>query len=288
MKKTSSCPVCQHAIDTYKVSCPQNLETHFSPRTRPSLVYQSFVLCPHCLTKFNTAAFSVNEQTKLYQKSELVTLKEAEQAAQTYYHHLKKICAPQLKFLEIGCSNGILLQYLNDQEQIEITGLELSEDARLKARLDIQDRILNESLHSDLFPEASFDIIFMAQTLEHLSNPNEVIQFCHYWLSPMGKIILVTHDYNSPTNKILGKKSPIYDVQHNQVFCAQSLDLLLENNRFSKQEQRSFINYYSVNYALYLLKASFPFLPKISLPEFLDFKIPFIAGNLLSIYQKNS
>ena len=65
----------------------------------------------------------------------------------------------------------------------------------------------------------------------------------------------VTHDHKSFVNQVLGKKSPIVDIEHLQLFSKKSIVELLQRSNFNSIGEFSFFNRYSLRYWVRL----FPF-----------------------------
>lgn len=61
---------------------------------------------------------------------------------------------------------------------------------------------------------------------------------------------MVGHDRPAPVNRLLGRRSPIYDIQHLQLFCPGSLRELLERAGFRDVQVRRFRTRYPLRYWL--------------------------------------
>src|SRR5207245_2817162 len=89
-------------------------------------------------------------------------------------------------------------------------------------------RLIRPTLREGVFVEGdfepgSFDLICCFQTMEHVSAPRALAESCWRLLRPGGLLSLVTHDYRAPINRLLGRRSPIIDVAHLQLYCRSSL-----------------------------------------------------------------
>ncbi len=62
----------------------------------------------------------------------------------------------------------------------------------------------------------------------------------------------MTHDYRAPINRLLGRRSPIIDIEHMQLFCPASLDRLLGEAGFADIAIRAIRNRYPLRYWLRL------------------------------------
>jgi hypothetical protein len=63
---------------------------------------------------------------------------------------------------------------------------------------------------------------------------------------------LVTHDYAGVVNRVLGRRSPIIDIEHLQLFCRASLERLLHDAGVPPREIRALVNRYPMHYWLRL------------------------------------
>lgn len=84
-------------------------------------------------------------------------------------------------------------------------------------------------------------------TLEHVQDPMEITLAAHRLLRKGGAFVTVTHDYQGLLNRLLGKRSPIIDIEHMQLFCKQAIKQLFLNGGFHSIQSISFqINMQSV------------------------------------------
>lgn len=75
--------------------------------------------------------------------------------------------------LDIGCGDGLLLQYLKDKKNAQVRGIDISEEAvRLARERDI-DATVSNIFEVDI--ECIYDYIILSEFLEHLDEPGAVI-----------------------------------------------------------------------------------------------------------------
>ena len=107
--------------------------------------------------------------------------------------------------LDVGCGHGVLLDEAR-KRGYETTGLELSADAARHARetfgLDVQEVPL-ESFDPG---ERRFDVIMLADLIEHLEDPVGALDRCYELLADGGVLCVVTPDPSSRTAQIAGSK----------------------------------------------------------------------------------
>ncbi len=99
-----------------------------------------------------------------------------------------------------------------------------------------------------MFKPASFDLICCFMTMEHVRNPMDTALSAWRLLKPGGVFVTVTHDYGSMVNRFLGKKSPIIDIEHMQLFSKIGIDELFKRSGFVGVTSAPFINRYALDY----------------------------------------
>lgn len=94
------------------------------------------------------------------------------------------------KSLDIGCASGYFLELLNERGW-QAQGVEISQAA---AKKGLQKKLvirIGDYLEQNYRP-ASFDLITLWASIEHLPNPKEVLQRIHKDLKPRGRLIIST------------------------------------------------------------------------------------------------
>ena len=91
---------------------------------------------------------------------------------------------------EIGCGHGLLQRQVEDQYGKTVTGFDLNEYA-LKQNLSSVSRVCCYDIHQQLPAlHQSFDLIFLFDVLEHLSEETKFLNAVLYHLAPQGKLII--------------------------------------------------------------------------------------------------
>jgi SAM-dependent methyltransferase len=220
-------------------------------------------------------------------------MEEAIFAADTYESALRSVIAslPQReRALEIGTGTGVFLERLLLAGFTDVVGFEPS-----RAAIDAAAALIRPFIHEGIFAEEelapqNFDLVCCFQTLEHVSAPKALTESCMRLLRPGGVLALVIHDYTAPINRLLGRRSPIIDIEHLQLFCRSSMDKLLASSGFLTVEITPLVNRYPLRYWLRLAPLPGP-LKKIVFPT-LDLlglgglRIGVNVGNLLAIGRK--
>ncbi len=84
---------------------------------------------------------------------------------------------PGSRVLDLGCGDGALLAWLRGQKGVEAIGLEIDAtniERCLGAGVAVIEQNLNEGLSN--FDSGSFDTVLLAQTLQALDNPAELVE----------------------------------------------------------------------------------------------------------------
>jgi SAM-dependent methyltransferase len=86
------------------------------------------------------------------------------------------------------------------------------------------------------------------QTIEHVYEPLELVRDMHRILRPGGTAFLVGHDVEALSARILGAKSPIFDIEHMQLFNRRSAAVLMREAGFTDIRVSSISNSYPLSY----------------------------------------
>ena len=93
------------------------------------------------------------------------------------------------RVLDVGCADGVLMEYLRDNKNTDIRGLELSKN-KVQKCIEKGLTVIEGNAEKDLkqFPDKSFDYVVLSQTLQAFLDPELVISE----LLRVGKKALVT------------------------------------------------------------------------------------------------
>ncbi len=228
----------------------------FASRKAPEYMSHAMVRCLDCDLAYVDQPPSETSLAASYHSADYDSAEEAEDAADAYVRAiqpvLQRLAGRSDAALEIGTGTGAFLARLADAGFRNLVGIEPSVAAIAAARADrrawIREGIFVEA---DFAPD-SFDLICCFMTLEHVREPGDLASSALRLLKPGGAFVAVTHDFRAPVNRLLGRRSPIVDIEHMQLFSAHSAKRLLASRGFVDVAGRSFRNAYRPSYWLRL------------------------------------
>ena len=290
-----ACPLCGAGADQAEPFLSDTRDesrvsaSSFASRKVPEYMSHAMVRCRTCDLAYVDRPPSVASLAASYHAADYDSAEEAEDAAYAYAAALDTVL-DQLKgrgaALEIGTGTGAFLERLEAVGFAELVGVEPSSAAIAAAPAHrkpwIREGIFEEA---DFAPE-SFDLICCFMTLEHVQDPGALVAAAHRLLKPGGVFVGVTHDRRAWLNRLLGRRSPIVDIEHMQLFSATSAKRLLQHNGYTAVDGASFRNSYRPSYWLRLVPM--PDGPKRVFTRFLrgSFldrrRLPFNVGNFMS------
>lgn len=188
------------------------------------------------------------------------------------------------KIVEVGCGNGFLLKALHEDGYQNIKGYELSTDALRHAHPTIREFIRQKPFSPNR--EHSVDLIASFHLLDHLNDPLQFLKACRQGLAPGGYVLVACHNAHALSARILGERSPIWDVSHSVLFTSGTLATILKKAGFESPTVAPYVNRYSVNYWLSQLPIGTSILPFF--PRWLG-KLPLSlpAGNICAVARKS-
>ena len=296
MKRTDFCPACNTHKNKSKVFLKRNINADkirkhtFSSRKKPEFLNYQLFKCNLCDLIFSINIPDLEKVDSSYRNSIFISSQDETDAADVYYNNLKNLINFKNydSVLEIGSGSGSFIKKLNVKKKV---GIEPSISSIENADPKIKNCLVNESFENTKIQKNSTDLVCCFMTMEHVYDPLLILKKAYQFLTNKGKIILITHDYDYFLNKILGKKSPIIDIEHLQLFSPKSIDYILKVSNFKNIKIFRFKNKYRIEYWLSLLPIPIifkNFLIKIfRLIGLSNFKMGFNIGNMIIIADKN-
>lgn len=104
------------------------------------------------------------------------------------------------RVLEIGCATGYMSEYLIREKGCRVIGVEpVREQAEAAIARgmavhtgNIDDPEIQSDLDKEVTRQGAFDVLFMSQVIEHIVDPEAILQRMKGWLAPNGILVIST------------------------------------------------------------------------------------------------
>jgi SAM-dependent methyltransferase len=259
--KNTRCAICGtegNAAELY----PANFDFRalnpavFSARRLPDRVHYRLVKCKSCGLVRSDPVAPPGLLTQLYNQSTFTYTDEVADLKRTYGRYLARLDrhgARKDALLEIGCGNGFFLQQALAQGFRTVRGVEPSRAAVELAAPEVRDSIICDLMRPGLFGPAEFDVLCMFQVFDHVPDPGAFLDACFAVLRPGGVVLSLNHNVNALSVRLLGKHSPIIDIEHTYLYSPATMERIFRAHRFRILKAGSVWNQYSVRYLVRLL-----------------------------------
>lgn len=158
---------------------------------------------------------------------------------------------PAGELLDVGCGHGLLLDEAR-RSGYSVTGLELSESARAYATdvlgLDVHDQTIERFANE--CSDGSFQVIVLADVIEHLEDPLRALDACRRLLAPGGALCVITPDPSSAAARLAGPRWWGYILAHTYLFPRKTLRELLESRGLVISEDVPLVRSFEFRYWL--------------------------------------
>jgi SAM-dependent methyltransferase len=292
-----TCPLCggedatvmaEATIDERKLTA-----SAFASRKLPEYMHSRMVECRLCGMLYANPVLRQEALAEAYEDASFDSGAESQLAAVTYTAllepHLNTL--PSRKSaLDIGAGDGAFVEQLLAQGFTEVVGVEPSKAPIEAAKPSIRGYLKCGIFAPEQFAPESFDLITCFQVIEHVWDPAKIARDALGLLRPGGLFFLVAHDRRAFSARVMGTKSPIFDIEHVQLFDRSTGTALLRNAGFASIKVSSVRNKYPIDYWLKLfplprlVKSAVRWLARISGIGRLLLSLP--AGNLAVVGQK--
>ena len=299
--KLRDCPICATSAASGISFLDRRIDKNrfgafsFASRKVPEYMNYKLLHCPNCDVVYACESPDGSEISNAYHRAAYDSRAEAIQAAEVYEQALKPFLTrlpDRNGALDIGTGTGVFLQRMRANGFSEVVGVEPSRAAIDAAEMDIKSSIREGIFSAVDFKTSSFSLISCFMTLEHVSDPTVLVRECFRLLKPGGIMAVVVHDWRAWNNRLLGRFTPIIDIEHLQLFSKRSIVELYRRSGFVDIDCRSFWNRYRIDYWNRLLPMSL-FLKRCA--EFTLAKtgigrlcLPLNVGNLMVVAKKNN
>ncbi len=266
----------------------------FASRKTPDCMHYRLLSCRSCGLLYASPVPPVDRLVGAYQDAAFDSGDEAAQASRTYANvlrsHVVTTLPDRIGALDIGTGDGAFLHHLLAEGFTGVMGIEPSAAPIHAARRDVRPLIRQGVFEPGSFEGASLRLVTCFQTLEHVYEPLRIVKDVHRILKEDGAAFFVCHNSHSLSARVLGMRSPIFDVEHLQLFSARTARLLLERAGFADISVLPIVNRYALQYWTRLFpmpgavkRACLAWLRATRLGAV---TIPFPAGNLAAVGYK--
>ena len=255
--KSRRCPVCFESNKNSVLFQKENIDKikitsfTYSSRKPPEFMCHEMVRCLNCDLVYVTTPPDRLKLSEAYHAADYDSSEEALDAAEIYVSHMNEVVSKlnlNSRILEIGSGSGAFLYNLKKKGFTDLTGIEPSISAINSAHPEIRGHLQEGIFQVDDFQGMHYDLVCCFMTLEHVYDPREISESVSKILKKGGYFVMVVHNYRSLVNRILGRKSPIIDIEHMQLFSKKSIGLLLNKTNYQDIQVKDLYNCYSINY----------------------------------------
>ncbi len=289
------CPLCGNSESATLFAeaniDPRRLgEFSFASRKSPEYMHLRLLLCSACDLVFASSIPDTSELHVAYESAAFDSSLEAEAAAATYARLLTpllKQLPDRIGALDIGTGDGAFLGKLLGLGFEGVRGIEPSLAPIEAAKPNVRGLIEQGLFELGRFAPGSFSLVTCFQTIEHVSDPLGLCQEAVRLLKPGGVLCLVGHNRRALSARLLGRKSPIFDIEHLQLFSPISFQRLLVTAELSSIHVAPFWNRYVLSYWTRLFPlpsfAKTAVLKALSITGVSGLPISLPAGNLVAL-----
>lgn len=291
-----SCPTCGSGDESSlfaeaNVDEKQLGEYAYASRKVPEYMHLRLLECRRCDLLYASPAPPPGALSAAYNEAAFDSAPEARYAAHTYGTFLPSLKLPdKVGAVDIGTGDGAFLHELIAAGFTRVTGVEPSAAPIAAADPAVRPLIRHDIFKEGSFPPGSFSLVTCFQTIEHVPDPLGLCREALRILKPGGAIFLVGHNRRALSAKLLGRKSPIFDIEHLQLFSTKSFHNLLSNAGFTGITVKPLVSRYPLHYWTKLFplpaslkRAAIATLKAIGLGYL---PIPLPAGNLVAVAHK--
>jgi SAM-dependent methyltransferase len=289
-----TCPVC--GATSAREVAPANIDFArldsfaFSSRKRPEYMHFRLVVCETCDLLYATPAPARQAIEVAYDGAAFDAGEESRYAATTYGRFLPRIAralADRNDALDIGTGDGAFLSELLKAGFAEVVGVEPSAAPIAAAAPEVRGLIRHAPFRTEDFAGRRFRLVTCFQTMEHVFDPLQLCRETFDIVKPGGAFFIVCHNRRALLSRLLGRRSPIFDVEHLQLFSPRSVRELLSRAGFERIELHTVVNRYPASYWAKLFPAPAalkdPLLKALGATGIGRLPVPAPVGNLAAI-----
>src|SRR5919204_820913 len=201
---------CRICAGTLKLAIPGRDRTWsasaFAPSFHRPAEHDDLFRCEDCGAVQQPSLPRGQHLHALYQEMRDVAYLAEEEGRRRTARRILGLLGPPLRggrLLDVGCGHGLLL---DEARRIgyRVEGLELSREAADHAREQLGLFVREATLDDMSLDEERFDVIVLADVLEHLDDPVGALGRCSELLASGGALVVVTPDPSSLTARLAG------------------------------------------------------------------------------------
>jgi len=204
----------------------------FASRKVPEGMHYKMVVCELCDVAYANPAPDIQWLHDQYVNADFDTVSESRDAAQTHGRLIRSMLhrLPDIeRVLDIGAGDGALLDVLRGIGFSQVEGVEPSEGP-LRAASDENQKAIHQGFFSEMdFAVGKYSLVTCFQAVEHVEDVKALTQSVFRLLKPGGLFLIVCHNFRALSARLLKQRSPIFDVEHLQLFSPASLRYLLDD-----------------------------------------------------------
>lgn len=198
-----SCNLCGSARYEVRFQSEQHDVTvldscHYAATTDVYDGYGRVVECLRCRLLYTHPRLDATELLAAYRSVEdasyVVEIEGRRRAALRSLRAIERF-KPSGRLLEVGCATGILLDVAQNRWQVE--GVEPSHWAAEYARREFNVPVFAGTLEEARFPDSTFDVVVLADVIEHVADPKGLLREIRRILAPTGIAYVATPDVDS-------------------------------------------------------------------------------------------
>jgi 2-polyprenyl-3-methyl-5-hydroxy-6-metoxy-1,4-benzoquinol methylase len=251
-----SCPLCGSNSEE-RIFAPANFDPAaldsfaFSSRKVPENMHHRLVACERCDLLYSSPIPPRDLFEAAYRDAAFDASYESHLASVTYGRILRKIL-PSLPdregALDVGTGDGAFLQQLLELGFSDVVGVEPSQAPVGLAAPGVKGLIAQGPFRASDFEPGRFRLITCFQTMEHVDDPLGLCRDAYTLLKDGGALFLVCHNFRALSARLMGLRSPIFDIEHLQLFSRKSIREALTRAEFADVELHTVVNRYPVHY----------------------------------------
>lgn len=250
------CPVCG-SVDESRMYASANIDPakfnaySFASRKLPEYMHHRLIECPTCDLVYANPVPVTDALATAYEEAAFDSQVEARYAARTYARYLPGIArrlTARAGALDIGTGDGAFLAELTRAGFTDVIGVEPSRAPIEAAAPEVRPMIRQEMFQADTVSPDSLSLVTCFQTIEHVDDPLGVCRAAWRALRPGGALFLIGHNRRAVSARLLGRRSPIYDIEHLQLFSPRSFTELMHRAGFAEVSVSRVVNRYPLSY----------------------------------------